>query len=289
MNNLGLTGLLVLTVLASGCITGSGADGFDENIELNVEDIDTDETAGEILESSFQTAESIETYQLESTNKMAFDTFLMGLSISIDSKGYLDYSEEVSYLKNSGAFDIGVLGMSTSSDYETINYVTHNQTQVLKTLEGEQNNLTSKEEGFSESYPLNLSVGSLEDLADPDSVELEGQETVRSTDTYVLSTDPGVEALGKSFGDVLESYGSGSLADTENDETEDLSEDDSIEKLESYLWIDQETREPVKHSYHIVAEIEDEDASDGYLELFSETYYTEYGEDQSYTVSEEFS
>lgn len=256
-----LTVLLALTVAVSGCL--NSVEGIDRSIEPEVEDIETELTGNQLLESSTENFLEQEKYSIESDNQLLLSTTIFDLDISSVSKGDVDRAERTVKVNTIGAVSVSLLSMSNSTSFET--YAVTNETSTV--VENSTGDRKSFDTGFDQNPFTSLKV-----LEDADA-ELLGSENLNSTETYVVSVDAEPEKLGEHFSEKLGLY----MDDPgSEDETEEVGED-VLRNVEAYLWIDQETERPVKLGYIVSMDVEDEDEGfipmSGLADIYSVTEF----------------
>lgn len=257
-----ITVLLVLTVAASGCL--NTVEGIDRSIEPEVEEIETDRTGNQILESSTESFLEQESYSIESDNQLLLSTTLFNLDLSSVSIGDVDRNERTVKVNTTGAVSVSLLSMSNSTSFETY-AVTNETSTVVENGTGDQKRF---ETGFDQNPFTSLKV-----LEDADA-ELIGSENLNSTETYVVSVDAEPEKLGEHFSQKLGMY----MEDPGSEDGAEEVGEDVLNSVETYLWIDQENDRPVKLGYMISMDVEDEDEGfipiSGLADIYSVTEFS---------------
>lgn len=248
--------LLAFVVISSGCISAEG-DELDGK-EIDVEEVETNETSEEILDSALENFEQKDSFEAESNHEMTMNAFIISLDIDLETESNINVQDQASNEQSEGVFRAGlpVVG-SNETSFETMTNVSENVTEVYRVNETTEGGEWQTENVTFEEHPLRVDQYLSEDI----DASLEGQQTVENQDAYVLSVDQDIETLGDQFSTALQIYEPEDLGESE-EETEEVDEE-MVRQSEVYLWVDQDTKEVVRHSYFIDFEFEDEE--DGWI------------------------
>jgi len=279
-----LIGVLVLT---TGCIGGDGIKPTGEGLNVNPKEVESTETGNEILSSSLEATENVETYTVESDSQLTISaSFFFGASIPVESEGSFNHRDGIARVDSQGLAEVEAFSfLSNETTYETTVYGTQNTTYSKKEGIGESTDgtgtgsaeLVLKQGGIN---TLPLSLNDTETVYTDTEAQLEGAQTVNGNEAYVLSLDVPPEDVGKHITRVIDVYGPDGI--TEGNEETEVNETPKEARVEyeSYLWVDQETRKPLRFSYYLLLDFEDNEGEnmDGVAEFSSETEFGDYGE-----------
>lgn len=280
MRRAGLFLLLVLA-LTAGCIGGE-TEELGVELEPEADDVETNATADEILTSSVESADETGTYGVEAESDMLFSVPPMfDIYMPVEAEGGIDRTEGLARVDAEGTAEFEVFTMfSNQSSYETTKYGEDGTVYTRKAEDGET---TTDGWVISEKDVdgMNLSLSDTVSVYEGVDAELEGSATVGGNEAYLLSLGLDPEDVGDHSERITDTYGPDEFGEDEDDPEEEIPEED-VGELDAYLWVDQETREPLRFSYHLAMEFEtepDDDAlvdseTEGAAEFFADIRYS---------------
>jgi hypothetical protein len=277
------TGLAVVAVLALVAVTGCVGDGeadVGRTIEVNAEPTQENVTGDEVFESAFESVEDIGTYRVESETRMDLASFF-GVSMSMNTTGEFDRNESLAHATTEGEQGAELLGFSGGESFETEVYRTSDARYTRRSNES----VTRDWETAETDEPLPPGLDDVSATVEGADASLEGVSEMDDKEAYVLSLDMSASRIGEAFSRTVEAHGTGRVG--ESDEGEDVSEN-SVNVSEAYLWVDRETRRPLRFAYLVNLDIEGdgENEASGSMEIFGDTRYT-YDDDVEIEVPEE--
>ncbi len=283
MNRLVLVLVLVASlVLTAGCI-GGDFEGLGVELDPDVEETDADDTGDEILASSVEAAQDAETYTVDADSRMAVSvSSFFSISVPLEANGSFDRGVDEARVDAEGEGEVEALVFFTNrTAFDTTRYVSDGTTYTRKAEDGAE--VTDGWETADGGVDgMNLSLADTVSLYEDADAELEGAATVDGDDAYVLSLELDPADVGDHSERVTDAYGPDTLEGGDDESAEDEQAlDDMTEGFDAYLWVDQETREPVRLSYFLSVEFEaegDDDAlisvdTDGKGEFFADLRY----------------
>jgi len=284
--------IVAVLFVTAGCV-GGDIEGMNGGINVDAEPAETNESGGEILETSLEAAEETETYRTDAESRIVVSgSSLFGLSVPVDSEGAFDHDTNLAHVESEGTVEVEAFGVfENETDYETEVYVTENQTHTRKTEDSETTTggWMTTPNGMNETA-ASMSLEDTASVLEDADAELEGEETVNGNDAYVLSLGVSPEAVGEHTERLTDTYGPDELGDEDDDDDPDEDEeipDEAVEEFDTYLWVDQDTRQPLRFAYYLSMGFEDVENGgdddgfldiDGNAEFFSDIEYTDHGE-----------
>ena len=256
--------LAVALSVTAGCL-GAEFEPMDIDIEPDAEEVETDETGDEILASSLEAVGDAETQTVEAENAMALGASrLFSLSMSMDSSGEF-VTDEFAHVSTDGVVDVQAFGIfDNETAFETESYSTPNATYTRSAEGDEPMSDWSVNETGIDDRPSPFGFEGIEKVLGDADAQLEGVETVDGDETYVLSLDLDAEGVILNSMEAFALYGSDELEEEEGDDPEDEESDEAdLDALDAYVWVDRDTREPVRLAYYVLATGLDDEGGDG--------------------------
>lgn len=268
--------LLGLVVAVSGCANTESPEI--QEIQVDAEEIDTNRTGPELLNSSIGRISNLDSHNTSSTNQLALDASVFTMSINMSTEAAANYTDKSAKAFTDGNVTAGASYIGTNTTgFRAESYTDGNTSYVKIVNQTEGSGEWAQHNSSFDQYPAVLN----QDLLEGAEAELLGAETVEGNETYVLSLQANVEKAGQHFSQVLPNYGP--ELSSRSEESEGLDED-NVESYQSYLWIDQKTLKPVKFSYFISVGVEGNEKglfnADGSMQIKSQNTYTGYGRSQ---------
>ncbi len=279
--------LVVALVLTAGCIGGDfdtmDPEEADVLGEVPAEEVETDETGDEILGTAVESLDEAETASFEAENRMAFDASLFSMTVSMESDGEVE-TGDIGHVSTDGGMRGEILGtFDNRTEFETETYVTPTTTYKRHAEDGDElGDWTTTETGLDDGG-LTIGTEGIASVIEDADATVEGADTVDGDEVYVLSLDPETEELTRHTVEIFDAHAVDDADEFEEDEDDEEVGEDDMTELEAYLWVDRDTREPVRLSYYLLAtgveEGDEEDDSDGFagMEMYFDGKYS-YGE-----------
>lgn len=262
-----------LLALTAGCIGGDVNTMDPEEVDILGEDgpateeVETNETGGEILGTAVEAVDGAETRSFDTESRMGFGASWVSMTVSMDSEGEAE-ADEIGYVSTEGSIHGEFVGLGNTTDFETETYVSPTRTHRRSSEAGdEMGNWSTTETGLDDGG-LTVGAEGLTEIAEKADAEVEGTGSVGGEETYVLSLDVGPEELTRHSAEIFDAHAVDGSDEFDPDEGDEGIDEEDTSELEAYLWVDRETREPVRFSYYLLLGgsddgPDDEDGSDG--------------------------
>lgn len=241
--------LLVSLVAATGCLGGE-VEGIDADISPNAEPVETNATGDEILASAVEATEDAEPYSVDSQHRfVAGASGLFDMNFTMDSTGSFDTEDRRILVETDGTADFSFLVLGNTTEFETSVYSDEDSMWRRSVEGGEVTGWSEREGNFTYAESV-LGVGAVNETYGDFGAELLGGETINGVDTYVVSVNASAERLSRHSSAVIGLHGEGiEQRDEEMETDEDV--EAGVEEIEAYLWVERETRRPVRMAHRI--------------------------------------
>jgi len=241
--------LAVALVAMTGCL-GGPVEGIDADISPDVESVETNETGDEILASSLNATEEADAYTVDSRHRfVAGASGVFDINFSMSSTGGFNPAEEEGVVTTDGKADFSFLILGNQTDFETTIYTEGETTHRRKVENGDETGWSERAVNFTQTESV-LGTGAVEEAYGDADAELLGGETIEGVETYVLSLDVPPERVSRHSSAVISLHGAGLEERDENMEGSGEGEA-SIEELSAYLWVERDSRRPVRMAHFI--------------------------------------
>lgn len=243
--------LLVGLVLLTGCL-GGPADTIDADIAPDTEPVDVNETGDEVLASALNSTKDIESYTVESEHRFAAGASgFFNMNLSMESTGNFDREAEEARVDSRGTFDFSAFSfLDNETDFETSVYSDGETTYARSVENGDDTGWSERSGNFSLVESV-LGVDGVAELSRGAEAELLGGETVDGVETYVVSVNATPERLSRHSSAVIGLHGAGieQRQDLEGVEEPPEEGETQIQELQTYVWVERDTRRPVRVAY----------------------------------------
>ena len=241
--------LFVSLAAATGCLGGE-VEGIDADISPNAEPVETNATGDEILASAVETTEDVEPYSVDSQHRfVAGASGLFDMNFTMDSTGSFDTEDRRILVETDGTADFSFLVLGNTTEFETSVYSDEGSMWRRSVEGGEATGWSEREGNFTYAESV-LGVGAVNETYGDFGAELLGGETINGVDTYVVSVNASAERLSRHSSAVIGLHGEGIEQRDEEMETDEEVEA-GVEEIEAYLWVERETRRPVRMAHRI--------------------------------------
>jgi hypothetical protein len=242
-----LVGLALLT----GCL-GGPADTIDADISPDTEPVDMNETGEEVLASALNSTKEIGSYTVESEHRfVAGASGFFNMNLSMESTGEFDREAEEARVDSRGTVDFSAFSfLDNETDFETSVY-SDGETVYARSVENGDDTGWSERGGNFSLVESVLGVDGVAELSRDTDAELLGGETVDGVETYVVSVNATPERLSRHSSAVIGLHGAGieQRQDLEGVEEPPEEGETQIQELQTYVWVERDTRRPVRVAY----------------------------------------
>ena len=248
--------LFVILAAATGCLGGE-VEGIDADISPDTEPVETNATGNEILASAVETTEDVEPYSVDSQHRfVAGASGLFDMNFTMDSTGSFDTEDRRILVETDGTADFSFLVLGNTTEFETFVYSDEGSMWRRSVEDGEVTGWSEREGNFTYAESV-LGVGAVNETYGDFGAELLGGETINGVDTYVVSVNASAERLSRHSSAVIGLHGEGieereEEAAPENEIEAGVEEEPNVEAVkEAYLWVERDTRRPVRMAHRI--------------------------------------
>jgi len=242
-----LVGLALLT----GCL-GGPADTIDADISPDTEPVEVNQTGEEVLASALNSTKDIGSYTVESEHRFAAGASgFFNMNLSMDSTGDFDREAEEARVDSRGTVDFSAFSfLDNETDFETSVYSDGETTYTRSVENGDDTGWSERGGNFSLVESV-LGVDGVAELSRDTDAELLGGETVDGVETYVVSVNATPERLSRHSSAVIGLHGAGieQRQDLEGVEEPPEGGETQIQELQTYVWVERDTRRPVRVAY----------------------------------------
>ena len=243
--------LLVGLALLTGCL-GGPAETIDADIAPDTEPVDVNETGDEVLASALEATDDAESYTVESEHRfVAGASGFFNMNLSMESTGDFDHEAEEARVDSRGTVDFSAFSfLDNETDFETSVY-SDGETTYARSVENEDDTGWSERSGNFSLVESVLGVDGVAELSHDTDAELLGGETVDGVETYVVSVNATPERLSRHSSAVIGLHGAGieQRQDLEGVEEPPEEGETQIQELQTYVWVERDTRRPVRVAY----------------------------------------
>jgi hypothetical protein len=242
-----LVGLALLT----GCL-GGPADTIDADITPDTETVEVNETGEEVLASALNSTKDIESYTVEGEHRfVAGASGFFNMNLSMESTGEFDREAEEARVDSRGTVDFSAFSfLDNETDFETTVY-SDGETAYARSVENGEDSGWSERSGNFSFVESVIGVDGVAELSGDTEAELIGGETVDGTETYVVSVNATPERLSRHSSAVISLHGAGIEQRQEGAEEPPEEGETSIRELQTYVWVESDTRRPARVAYFL--------------------------------------
>jgi len=231
--------LLVAVVISSGCIENSST-SLDSDFDLDHREISVNSSGQEIYSESMSQVSEISNYSVDADNRMAMNLPVVSVTVNLTSNGIF---EQDSYRVNSsGSLGINFGGNSNSTDFETQVTSGDNTTTVYKQTENQE---SSSEVEIYSREDLGVSLESLQEISIEDASVL-GVSNLSGEENLLVNLTVNGSDLVSNSEQVFEVH---SLVQ-ESTEEDQMSNLETFDTAQAYLWTGRDDRIPSKFAYY---------------------------------------
>lgn len=288
--------LFLALAAVTGCL-GGDVETINADISPDAEPIDTNETGEELLGAALNSTEDVDSYTVESRNRFAFGASrFFNVNISMDSTSSFDTAEQESVVESEGVTDFSFLGLlDNTTEFETTVYSQGNTTWRRTVEDGEDTGWSSADGNYTVTEMV-FGTGAVSLMGNGTDAELLGEQTINGVDTYALRLNVSRDTYENIFMHSTAAVGlaAGGMEDREQEEEQpeggefNITEDTAPDL---YLWVEKETRRPVRLAYLFSAESSDEsgegDGGSGINAAFSMLHEADYSYEEAEVESPE--
>jgi len=245
--------LVVALLTLTGCLGGiDGIDGIDADVSPDAEPVETNETGDEILASAVNASEDAEAYTVEGEHRfVAGAGGLFDMNLSMASDGSFDTEDDEALVSTDGTVDFTLLVLDNTTEFETTVYADSGDAWRRSVEGGNGTGWSETDANFTYADSV-LGVGAVEEAYADLDAELLGGETVDGSETYVVSVSAPPERLLRHSSAVIDLHGAGLEEPDGGTDTGSRTEGETeVQNAEAYLWVDRETRRPVRMAHRI--------------------------------------
>lgn len=255
--------LLVGLALLTGCL-GGPADTIDADISPDADPLDVNQTADEVLASALNSTKDIESYNVEGEHRFAAGASgFFNMNLSMESTGDFDREAEEARVDSRGTVGVAFFSfLDNETDFETSVYSDGETTYARSVENGEESGWSERGGNFSFVESV-LGVDGVAELSRDRDAELLGGETVDGVETYVVSVNATPERLSRHSSAVIGLHGAGIEQRQEGVEEPPEEGETAIRELQTYVWVERDTRRPVRVAYFMSMGSPEDDEGEG--------------------------
>lgn len=243
--------LIVSLAVSTGCL-GGPADTINADITPDTEPVEVNQTGDEVLASALNSTKDIGSYTVESEHRFAAGASgFFSMNLSMESTGEFDREADEARVDSRGTFDFSAFSfLDNETDFETSVY-SDGETAYARSVENGDDSGWSERSGNFSFVESVLGVDGVAELSRDTDAELLGGETVDGVETYVVSVNATPERLSRHSSAVISLHGAG--IEQRQDGVEEPPEDGEtqIRGLQTYVWVERDTRRPVRVAYFL--------------------------------------
>ena len=231
--------LLAAVVVSSGCIQSSSTD-LKSDFDLSHSDVSLNSSGMDVYEASMSSVSEVSNYSVGADNRMVLNLPVIGVAVNLTSDGV--FEEDYYEVNSSGTLGFKFGEDSNSTEFRSRATSNGNVTTVYKQAMNEEN--SSEVERYSRE-DLGVSLESLQEI-NVDDASIVGAANVSGEDNLLVNLMVNGSDLVSNSEQVFEVH---SLVQESTDEDQ-MSNLESFDTAEAYLWTSRDNRIPSKFAYY---------------------------------------